>query len=277
MHKYYLNENSKKVSAADIKSHLFGSAACVQIDIRGEVTSTNDIVKALVRGTGEQKGVDEGYVVIADSQTKGRGTNGHSFYSPQDSGIYMSIVLRPDIAAADSVHLTPLCAVAVARAIEQVCGVSCKIKWINDIFVNGKKVCGILTEGAVAGGGMLDYAVVGIGINVSTEIFPDGLDNIAASLLGASGGDTAEIKNKIIADVINNLFSLLPDIKNRKYLDEYRRRLILAGKRVKVRLEGEAKNGVAVDIDNNACLCVKLDDGGDIVLSSSAQLLSYEL
>ena len=132
------------------------------------VTSTNDIVKELAKD-----GNDEGYVLIADSQTQGKGRLSRSFYSPDNSGIYMSILLRPKLQAKDFPLITTCCAVAVAKAIEKVCKIDAKIKWVNDIYISGKKVCGILVESGISNDS--SFAVVGIGVNVSVpkDNFPD--------------------------------------------------------------------------------------------------------
>ena len=127
-----------------------------------ELDSTNSYLKEMAA-----KGAQEGTIIIANRQSAGRGRLGRSFFSPEEKGIYMSILLRPDISLERAVLITSMAAVAVAEAIEQVSGIQTKIKWVNDIFLNKKKVCGILTEAGIdAETGTLEYAVLGIGVNV---------------------------------------------------------------------------------------------------------------
>lgn len=273
MHKDF-HENFSQTLAGKIEARLTGAAGKVTLDIRNEVTSTNDIAKALAK---EPSRVREGYTVIASAQTQGRGTSGRSFYSPPGSGIYLSTVLRPGIPVHDLCHITPLCAVAAAEALEAVSRRPCRIKWINDIFVAGKKVCGILTEGSVSGAG-LDYAVVGIGVNVAPAAFPEALRDTAGSLFEEAPADLLTAKADLAAGILNRLFALLPDIGSRRYLEDYRRRSLLLGRRVTVRTDDHAVlSGIAEGIDEHAFLCVKPDDGHLITIKSSAQLLAYSL
>lgn len=276
MHKYF-DENSTHTLQKKIRERLSPHTENIEIDIRDRITSTNDIAKALA-----QSGAHEGYTIIALSQTQGRGTSDRSFYSPPESGIYMSTVLRPQIHAADSVLITPLCAVAVARALETISSRECKIKWINDLLIEGKKVCGILTEGAVSSGGHLNFAIAGIGINVATTDFPDELRESAGSLFEKMPDDLTSKKADIIAAVLNNLFAMLPKISSGIHLEEYRRRSVLIGKRVSVLIpNGEndqiVRSGTVSGIDERACLCVKLDGGHTVLLNSSSQLISYSI
>ena len=148
------------------------------IQVFSELDSTNQYLKELAK-----EGAKAGTVIIANKQSAGRGRLGRSFFSPEGTGIYMSILLRPEMELQKSVRITSMAAVAVARAIERVSGIEAKIKWVNDIFLNGKKVCGILTESGInAITGTLEYAVLGIGINVGTIQFPEELKDIATSI-----------------------------------------------------------------------------------------------
>ena len=143
-----------------------------------EIDSTNRYVKQLGAA-----GAPEGRVVIANRQSAGRGRLGRSFFSPGEKGIYMSVLLRPEIELERAVLITSMAAVAVARAIERVSDIPAKIKWVNDIFLNRKKVCGILTESGInAETGKLEYAVLGIGVNVGSMEFPEELKGIATSV-----------------------------------------------------------------------------------------------
>ncbi len=186
-----------------------------------QIDSTNRVVKEWGK-----EGIPQGAVLIACSQTAGRGRLGRSFFSP-DSGIYLSVLLRPELSPKDTLRLTTAAAVAVAQAI----GESAQIKWVNDVFLNGKKVCGILTESALLGEN-LDYAVVGIGLNLwqPTHGFPQDLQQIAGSIFDTipTEKQVAELVNKILTqfyECYQNLFA--PAI-----LEIYQKRNLLQGKTV---------------------------------------------
>jgi BirA family biotin operon repressor/biotin-[acetyl-CoA-carboxylase] ligase len=138
---YRLSPDSDVLTAAAVEKHLGALAGVFDIDYRATVTSTNSVLKDLAAG-----GAREGTVVAAITQTAGRGRFGRSFYSPADSGVYFSVLLRPGVGAPDATLLTTAAAVAVARAVEDVTGAPARIKWVNDVYCGGKKVCGILTE-----------------------------------------------------------------------------------------------------------------------------------
>ena len=151
----------------------------IKVQAFESLDSTNNYLKKLA-----SEGAAEGTVVIADAQTAGRGRMGRSFASAPGCGIYMSLLLRPNDCGVDCASsLTAVAAVAVCRAIEKVCGRAPGIKWINDLYLRGKKICGILCESSVKDG-KVDYAVLGIGLNVTTktEDFPEELRETAGSL-----------------------------------------------------------------------------------------------
>ena len=157
-----------------------------------EIDSTNRYLKELAA-----TGAPEGTVVIANKQSAGRGRLGRSFFSPEEKGIYMSILLRPEIELERAVLITSMAAVAVARAVERVSTIPAQIKWVNDIFINRKKVCGILTEAGInTEKGSLDYAVLGIGVNVGSMEFPAELKEIATSVSNECGKEVS--KNDLI-------------------------------------------------------------------------------
>ena len=142
----------------------------IKIEVLEKTTSTNTIVKELASENGE------GLVVVAGEQTAGRGRMGRAFFSPGDSGVYTSILLKPQIKPEDAVQITTAAAVSVCRSLEKLGIFDSKIKWVNDIYISNKKVCGILTESSFnSQKGMLDFAVLGVGINIyeSEEGFPE--------------------------------------------------------------------------------------------------------
>lgn len=196
-----------------------------------EVTSTNDIIKAMAKD-----GAPEWTVAVADRQTAGRGRMGRSFMSPSGTGIYMSVLLRPELCADMSLLITTAAAAAVAKAIEKHTGKAAKIKWVNDIFVDGKKVCGILTEGQISQEGTLAYAVLGIGVNLEPPKGGFGeLESIAGAMFECSGYD----KERIIFDILENFAEYYKNLEAKPHYNDYVSRDMLNGKRVNVLRAGE--------------------------------------
>jgi BirA family biotin operon repressor/biotin-[acetyl-CoA-carboxylase] ligase len=259
---YRLSEENDILTEQSITPYLEGKAKNCHIDVRKSLPSTNTELKKLAAA-----GEKEGMILVANEQTAGRGRMGRSFYSPSDSGIYMSILLRPELHAENAVLLTTLTAVSAARAIEQVCGIQVGIKWVNDLYFNDKKIAGILTEGGInMENGMLEYAVVGIGVNVSTSYFPEEIKSTAASV-SADGRRIS--RSYLAAQIINRLIADLPELEKKTYMPEYKVRSILLGREIYVLKSGERIPAVAVDIDENAALVVRYSDGSTEKLSSN--------
>ena len=224
-------------------------------------TSTNAVASKMAAD-----GSSHGTVVFARHQTAGRGRLGRSFASPDDSGIYMSLILEPD--SSNPVLITTAAAVAVCRAIETTCGQQPQIKWVNDIYLNKKKVCGILAESVTDyKTGHISHVILGIGINCNAESIPDELTDIA----GAIEGDYSI--NQLAAEVYNQMMILAGDLSPSKFIDDYRQRSMVIGKTVSVYKGGFTpdKPGIparVLDIDNNGGLKVIYSDGGRETLST---------
>ena len=191
------------------------------------VTEQTDSTNRVVKQWGNE-GKPEGAVLIARSQTAGRGRLGRSFFSPQ-SGIYFSILLRPRLPVQDTLRLTTAAAVAVAQAV----GDAAQIKWVNDVYCRGKKVCGILTESALSGD-RLDYAVVGIGLNLWTpkEGFPADLQAIAGSIFDTR--PTEEQVADLISDILERFYRIYQNLFDPALYETYQNRNLLQGKTVTV-------------------------------------------
>jgi BirA family biotin operon repressor/biotin-[acetyl-CoA-carboxylase] ligase len=193
---------------------------------------------------------------------------GRSFYSPQSSGIYFSIILRPKLKLEDSLLITTAAAVAVSQAIEKVAGAQSGIKWVNDIFLGEKKVCGILTEASLNfESGSLEYAIVGIGININTQDFPEDISHIAGSLFGEKPTGSP-ITSILVAEVLNHIAGCMNTLTDKAYLNEYRRRSFLIGKDILVLKGKDTHYAKAIDIDDRARLVVEYDDGTVEALNS---------
>lgn len=230
-----------------------------------ETDSTNRTAKALALD-----GAAHGTAVLADSQTGGRGRYSRSFFSPP-GGLYLSIILHPErLRFSQITAVTAFAAVAVCEAIAAVTGMQPEIKWVNDIFLRGKKVCGILTEAVTDfESGCHSWIVVGIGINVlaKTSDFPPELRDIASSLF-PDGTSPAGIRNRLAAEIINRLagFDTPPD--EHEIFAAYRKRLMMLGKTVTVIRGNETERALAEDIDDAGHLIVYTADGQRKVLSS---------
>lgn len=217
--------------------------------------SSNELAKRLAA-----KGAVDGTVVIARQQTGGKGRRGRSFFSPPGSGLYMSLLLRPSLAAADAGLLTSLTAVAVAEAIESLSPITVGIKWVNDLFVGGKKLCGILTEASMdMESGTLEYMVVGIGVNVGRIDFPPELSEIATSIENENPQPVR--RAALAAAILNRLEARLSSADTGAFLEESRRRSIVLGKTVTV-IQGTASYPAkAIGIDEEGRLILQTADG----------------
>ena len=223
------------------------------------VESTNTLAKTMAA-----QGAPSGTVIIADHQTVGRGRLGRSFHSPAGSGIYMSVILRPNCPPDRLMHLTCAAAVAMCYAVENAVGLRPGIKWTNDLVFGRKKAGGILTELGFGPGGAVSYAIVGIGINCTqtAEDFPEDIRGIATSLAMVTGKpvDPAAVAAQMIL-AMDNISRLLLDFKD-EILDSYRSDCITLGMDIcVVRADGDIRYGKALDIDNEGALLVDFGDG----------------
>lgn len=249
---YCLKGDINKITAGAIKKGLKSEWS---FEILPETDSTNNYAKELAIS-----GKRNRTVVITEKQNGGKGRLGRPFYSPEGNGLYMSVLCRPEINVDCAPLITSFTAVAVAKAIEKLSGQDVNIKWVNDVYMNGKKICGILTEaGFDFEGGTVDYAVIGIGINVLGTDFPEELINIATSIEKETGLKIS--RNDLAAEVLNNLENMSCEIKNKKYLDTYRKKSNVIGKRIKVTYGSQVFYAEALDINENAALIVKTEAG----------------
>lgn len=217
------------------------------------VESTNSYAKELAAA-----GEPEGTLVVAEHQTAGRGRWGRSFFSTEGTGIYLSLVLRPELAPQKAVLLTSMTAVAAARAIDAVSGLHSGIKWVNDIFLNGKKVCGILVDAGInPADGRLSYAIVGIGINVGQMEFPKELQKVATTVSNECGREIS--REELIAAVVNEMERLYPTCATGDFLKESRERSVLLGREIRILdpVHGE-EAAKAVEIDGQGQLVVEI-------------------
>jgi BirA family biotin operon repressor/biotin-[acetyl-CoA-carboxylase] ligase len=184
-----------------------------------ETTSTNDIAKQLAID-----GAPDFTAVIAERQTEGRGQQGRPFVS-SPGGLYISVIIRREIPAEKLQFITPLAGVAVMKTVKKISGITPQIKWINDLQIGGKKICGILTESRFKPNEKtLDFAVIGIGININNEDFPPELKNIVTSLR-AETGKTFDL-NVAADELLSTLYDEFSRFLSGEFLDIYIQNLI---------------------------------------------------
>ncbi len=254
---YVLARTNDTLSALEIGDCLTTGFIGRSMALLPTVHSTNRYLKEA--GT---ESMPDGYVVIADGQTDGRGRKGRVFLSPKSGGIYLSILLKPEKAQSDVRLLTICAAVAVSKAIENVCGVTAGIKWVNDIYCGGKKICGILTEAVLSGELQeLSTAIVGIGIN--TGGVPQELGGIATSVLESAG--LQGVRNRLAAEVLNRFeaeyLSYLEAKDNRDMLGYYESRLFIRNTHVRVSAAGADYSATVLGIDETGALIVRDSEG----------------
>ena len=229
------------------------------IHLYDRLESSNQTAKRLALS-----GAPHGTLVLTNQQSAGRGRMGRKFESPAGQGIYLSLLLRADIPAADAQTVTVSAAVAVCRAVKALCGLELSIKWVNDLYYRGKKVCGILTEaGADLESGRLEWLVVGIGLNLTTppEAFPAELRRLAGSHF--PGGPAPVSRVALAAAIARELLTLCPAFD---CLEEYRARCFVPGHWVTVCTGRETYAALALSIDDAGRLVVRRENGREEAL-----------
>lgn len=243
---YMLAEHGKLLTVDGTSAYIDVPCKLRVYDI---VTSTNEIAKLSELS-------DFPLVIIADRQTAGKGRLGRRFESPAGTGQYMSFVFQPDFDIRRSLYVTMAAAVGTCRAIEKVTGKHVEIKWVNDLFLNGKKVCGILTEAqSDLESGRIERLITGIGVNCYPGSFPPEVSEIAGSLAESTSEFSREI---LAAAMINEVLPLITDPDTSRFLDEYRERCFILGREIKIHpsYNDAGIRARAIDIS---------DDGGLIV------------
>jgi len=268
---YRIRPEADWFSAEGVERELGADAADFAVQVLPEVSSTNTLLRELAAA-----GAPEYTVLAAASQTGGRGRMGRSFYSPKDSGVYLSVLLRPKLNAEQAVSVTTMAAAAVCEALEELGAENPGIKWVNDVYADGKKVCGILTEAAFdAETGGMEYAVCGVGINVCPPEggFPEELRDIAGC---AFQSRRPGLRNRLTAAFLRHFRNHYEALCRGEdtYTESYRRRQIVPGKQIRVirnptdpetRTERDA---LALEVDERCRLRVRYEDGTEEALST---------
>lgn len=249
---YQLAEESDILSKQGVEQQLLNKEF-YNVEVYKTVTSTNLLIK-------DRSHEAEGLVIVASEQTNGMGRLGRTFVSPKDSGIYFSILLKPKFDNREITLLTTIAAVAVCEAIEKYTDEKPQIKWVNDIFIGSRKVCGILTQASFSVENLEpEYVVVGIGINLykPDDGFGAEVDKIAGAVLDKHSGN---IKNKILAEVLNKYVHYYSNFQDKAFVEEYKKRSLVLGKTISVVRPEGVKEALAMDIDELCHLLVQYDD-----------------
>lgn len=251
---YSLANDGDILNSAEIKNAMKHDIAVIHYT---EIDSTNTQAKRLIN-SGE---ANETLLVTAERQTAGRGRQGKTFYSPAETGIYMSLIVHPNTMLQNAVTATTAASVAVCKAIERLTDIKPQIKWVNDVYVNDKKICGILTE-AVSDFelGIVTSVVVGIGINIKTNDFPEDVER--------AGSLNADIRR---ADLIGAVADELLNIIGGDYsyfIDYYRSHSMIIGKHINYIENGIVTPAKAVSIDETGGLVVQTENGTQKTLKS---------
>lgn len=264
---YRLIKDEDSLTKNGVDRFLAEYGASIETLVYDEVESTNNLVKEMA-DAGETKD----FVAIAGYQTAGRGRRGRSFFSPKGTGVYFSFLLHPFTDIAKATGLTCMAAVAVCEGVKKALNKDTGIKWVNDIFFEEKKVCGILSEAFTSiEDGSLSYVVVGIGINVyePAEGFPKEIKKIAGALL-KNGEKAKDVRNRLAAAVISEFMKLYNDSEI-NYIDAYRERSFLIGNYVMINSnnpDDKKEYALVTGIDDECHLLVKYDDGRTAALSN---------
>ena len=262
---YCLHISPDVISAEEIQQGLQTQCFGKHIDYAKKVSSTNQIAKQKAT-----LGCPEGTVVIAEQQTSGRGRLGRKWVSPPETGIWMSILLRPRISPAKAPFITIMAALATVRGIEEVTGIRASIKWPNDILIEKRKVCGILTE-IHAEMEQIHYIVAGIGINVNqhAEDFPSEISDTAGSIAMVTGKSVQrrEIAIKVL-EHFEKLYVAKDALSTQKLIEEYKRYSLTLGQQIKVIWQDEILEGKAIGLTDTGELLVQKEDGQKITVFS---------
>jgi len=250
------------VDAEGIRAGIKGTIG-KEIFFYETVDSTNTVAAILA-----EKGVEEGTVVVADSQIRGKGRLGRHWASPPGVNIYMSVVLRPEIETRNATLITIMASVACAKALRRVTGLDVTIKWPNDLMVSEKKLGGILTETRLARK-RIKYAITGIGVNVNLDLdtLPDVIREFATSVTRETGRcfSRTEVIKGILTEV-NKWYNILKEKKYSELIFQWKDLTSTLGRTVEIILGKETLRGFAESVNDEGMLIVRLPSGASRVV-----------
>ena len=256
---YRLDSAPDRIREGELSGHLNGCTLGSSLLCLDTIDSTNTECKRQAMA-----GAPHGLVVLSEEQSGGRGRRGRTFQSPRGCGLYLSVLLRPNLSLAEVNDFTTWAAVAVCDGIEAACGVRPQIKWTNDLILGGKKLCGILTElGLESETHSLQYLVTGIGVNVNhtPEDFDEEIRSIATSLSMYLGKPVRRSALAVeIIRALDKMYTGFPQNKQ-EYLERYRADCMTVGKQIQVITPTSRQDAVALAIDDEFRLVVEFPDG----------------
>ena len=260
---YCLENHSDVLTAGGIISNLSENSLIKKVICLEKVDSTNNYAKKIAL-----EGAPEGTLIVANQQTAGRGRRGHSFISPAGTGLYMTIILRPNVETPKFQMITIAAAVSVCLSIEKLNpGIETKIKWVNDIFLRGKKICGILTEAVTSfESNEIESVITGIGINISTKDFDSEISNTAGAIL-----ENDEFKfgrDELAAMIADYVMYFSMNLDSTELIGEYRKRSILIGEDINYMKGDEKYKAHVTGIDNSGGLEIINEKGEKEILRS---------
>lgn len=267
---YRLAETSDTLSEAGIVMNLTTQTIARKLCVLSTVDSTNTYLKQRAAE------LPDGYTVVADCQTAGRGRRGRAFVSPSGTGVYISILLHPALPLERINTITVAAAVALSEAIAETAGFTPDIKWVNDILMDGKKLCGILTEASVeAETGQLSYAIVGVGVNIRTPAdgLPEEIRDIAGCLEDFSPHPVR--RNMLAASFCNHMescYHLILSGDTETLIDRYRSFIHFLGQPITVIRNGEATPATAIAVDSNGHLVIEQDGQRSTMLAGEISI-----
>ncbi len=239
-----------------------------RLQIHDEVTSTSDLARAA-----GMAGEAAGLVILAESQTSGRGQRSNRWITPKGKDLMMSVLLRPALPMEQWPRLTTLAALAICRAIEAVVPLHPAIKWPNDIYIGSRKVSGLLAETFAGPGG--SFLVLGIGLNVNATSFPEELQGVATSILRELPAHVQALEREPLAAALLSELDRAMHLWGDGFTDavaEVRSRSLLPGKQIRAVVEGREVSGKVLDLNHEGHLVLQLMDGSSQTLSSAADV-----
>ena len=258
---YRLESGSDILTPEGISCHLDPKWQGLPVLVYKSVDSTNNEAKRLPEDQRQAP-----LVLVANEQTKGKGRMGRNFHSPADTGIYLTLVLKPRRHISDLATITTKASVAVCRVLDSLIDEKAAIKWVNDIYLGGRKVGGILTEAVTDfESGMVETLIIGIGLNIRTreQDFPQEISSLAGSIHPEN-----ITRNEIVARLVGEMLRLYEDRAEGEIMEEYRSRCFILNREIRYTIRGEAREGRALDVNEEGHLIVEEKDGGRVVLNS---------
>ncbi len=259
---YKLGEFNDKVSSNRVKKYLGAYADKFTLDVYDEIGSTNNVLKE------NAANLPNWHAAIANSQSAGKGRIGRSFFSPKGTGVYVSVLVRHDLPLTDAEHITTVAAIAACKAIDEYTKANAAIKWINDVYIEGKKTCGILTEASInIESGSMEWVVIGIGFNVYEPEggFPEEIKDIAGAI---SKERICDLRSKLAAGFLRHFYDIFNALPDTSYIEDYKKRSFVIGQDIYVIKQGTSTPAVALDIDKDCHLIVRYEDGRVETLNS---------